>query len=252
MLVKGIEMKKIVFLGSIIVGGAVFAADGAKTASSVNDFDGVYVGVGGAFSHPGDKASVVENSMGIENPEICHRKDDLFGISTVVGYGQVFRNNVYLGGEFLVDVFRDKKFSGNYEWEGSVPYNGKFKGVVPSVALRLGYCVDSFDTVFYGRVGAAYVRADFYDGFIDEVAAGIPNVEKYGQYHNVSQIAPVIGIGIEKKFGAFGVRLEGDCRLIASKRVSEGFRVNGQEQKIKVRNRLNGYTIRLMATYNFR
>lgn len=262
MLVKGIEMKKIMFLGGVVacsVTSATSGGDPAAAAHSADTFNGIYVGAGIVFGHTENKASVTWNSFGANCPEIACKKGDQFGASTALGYGWTFSNNVYVGGEFLVDVCENKAFSGTYEWHGKVPYNGKIKGIIPSIALRLGYYVNPIETMVYLRAGAAYVKADFYDSFVDGVVSRVvgehPNVsiKKYGQHHNISCIVPIVGVGVEKKFGAYGVRLEGDYRINTSKDYSEGCDIARDNVfRANVRSRVNDYAVRLMATYNFR
>ncbi|MCR5225573.1 MAG: hypothetical protein K6C34_05820 [Alphaproteobacteria bacterium] len=244
-------MKKVVFLGCLIAFGNVVAEN---TNDRTDAFNGFYVAAGASMGHSEIKTSVTWNSLGINCPAIAHKKFDLFGASAAVGYGKVLANNIYVGSEVLVDILEDKKFSGTYEWDGTVPYRGKIRGFTPSVSIKVGYRANCISTLFYVKAGAAYVKSDFYDGYIDAVTEEYPNAEKHGQSHDIAKIVPIIGGGVEKKFGSFGLRLEGDYRFNTSKNNPEWCKVPGRsnELRVKVRSRINSYVVRLMATYNFR
>ncbi len=246
-------MKKIVVLGGLFVFGGTLATD---VNNAVNNFDGICAGIGVSMTHSENKADVVWNNLQINNPKIVKKTVDQFGGVVAVGYGKVLDNNLYVGGEVSLDASENKKFSGSYDWYGKVNYSGKIKGLTPSAVVKFGYYASRFNTLFYGRVGGAYVKSDFHDGYAEGVVAGNAGAGAHGHYANISDVVPVVGIGIEKKFGKYGIRLEGDYRFDTNKKSIEYCTSNQHARGVALpgiclKNRLNSYVIRMMATCNF-
>lgn len=247
-------MKKILLLCGLFALGDACATD--VETQSVDLVSGLYVGAGMSFARASDKTSVIWNNMGHPCVEMQSRKVNIIGCGLAVGYGKCVSDRLYIGGELSLDVSGNKSYEGQYDFDGIVKYSGKNYGVVPSIVVRIGCCYGS-STMIYLRGGVARVKSSFSDGIAQVVVDYIKNrgrdAEGYGSSINMSKVVPVLGIGIEKRINdKFGVRLEGDYRFNAQKASVEGVHAANINPEIGIRNRIQGFSVRLMGTYTFK
>ena len=160
-------------LGFVLV-SAIAAPSRAETA-----FDGLYLGVyTGLVKNAGAApAAVTRGATGMAGSVRATMDSNGWVYGAYAGYGQVFSNNLYLGGE--IDL-------------GSIDMSGKGQiGTAPakldidenfSLSVRAGYVV-SDDSLLYGRIGwqrSAYsvdvgsgASRLTYDGTLDGVRYGV-------------------------------------------------------------------------------
>ena len=197
-------MKK-VMLGAAVCAMA-FSANAEEvvveeSAVCTSAFNSIYggLGIGGSFLKFADGDLKANRFMG----------------SFVVGGGKVFNNNVYVGGEFLADFMKNKKWEDN----GS---NAQSKGFMPQIDAKIGYAFKN-DSLIYGKLGCAWSKISGYDKSEDKS-------------DSKTKAAFVLGLGAEKAFcKKFSVALEGDYNC--------GWKWND------VRNN-KGWAVRALVKYN--
>ena len=222
-------MKKLI-LTCLSVAGACVAGDLVGADMDVN-LSGFYAGIGVSFNH-----SEFRTEDTTDNVLVHKTKMNALGGSVALGYNHGF-GSFFAGLEATLDVCKNKKRDFTWTADGDT-FNGKCKisGVVPTVALRVGGFVPMMDAVVYARAGVAYQKCEC-DPVVD--GAAFPNAK-------LSKIMPVVGLGVEKKINCLTARLEGDYRFRTNKKFNDA---NGNVD-FKNKNK-GGYTVRLMALYNF-
>ena len=170
-------------------------------AAQTSAFSSIYggLGIGGSFLKFADGDLKANRFMG----------------SFVLGGGKVFNNNVYVGGEFLADFMKNKK------WEDNKG-NAESKGFMPQIDLKVGYAFKN-NSLVYGKLGCAWSKVSLYDKSEDES-------------ESKTKASFVLGLGAEKAFcKKFSAAVEGDYNF--------GWKWND------VRNN-KGWTVRALVKYN--
>lgn len=239
-------MKKMLVLCLVSFLGDVCATEAA------NFDDGFYVGIGGSFTHTTGQADVLWIAgVNVAPGKVIQKKKlDQAGVSLVFGYGRCVMWRGYIGGELSLDISGDKSYNGTYSYSKGgyvIEYHGKNRGFVPSTAVRFGYCLAPSSMV-YVKAGAAYIRSDFYDG----IGEALQSSSFFGSDATVSKPVLVVGIGLERKiYGNFGLRIESNYRFSSKRTSSEVVSDDEAVVVLGLRNRVKGYTIRLVGTYAF-
>ena len=148
-------------------------------------------------------------------------KANRFMGSFVLGGGKVFRNNVYVGGEFLADFMKNKKFE---VYNKSKKHTDDFsmKGFIPQLSAKVGYAFKN-DTLVYGKLGCAWSKVSLYD--LDSKEGG-----------SETKSSVVLGLGAEKAFcKKFSTALEGDYNF--------GWKFRDERHN-------KGWTVRALVKYN--
>ena len=255
-------MKKIVLLSGLVLFSAAQASTGAAGKASL---EGFYAGLGICWLHSDDELKVTDGVDAETQPaetlggmKIHDKKADKVGGSLVAGYGAFVGGNFYLGGEVMVDFAGNKETKGQYVMKRDAgsqeyAYRSKVKGVVPSLAVRLGYWCCPIDSMVYLKAGVAYVQSEYQEFDFDDGQA-VNAVNK--NTRKMSKIVPLVGLGVEKNiYSHLNLRLEGDYRFRAQKTTKTEDEGDGVVAGVKsmqnIKQRLSGFSVRLMATYNF-
>lgn len=243
-------MKKIVLLGTALAFTAQ-ADDGAVSGKSA--FEGFYAGLGLCYMHSDNELKITDGDIDGDgtinqyNLKIHDKKGNHFGGSLVAGYGRFISDSkFYLGGEIMLDIASNKSTDGNYDVGAAgiyvrYPYRSKVRGFVPSIAIRLGGWVCPIDSILYVKVSGALVQAEYQE----------KDNELNTDKRKINKVAPVVGLGIEKHiYNNWNLRFEGDYKFRIQKTTKT--RDNADNNiHWNVKNRLSGFSLRLMATYKF-
>ena len=175
------------------------------------------------------------------------------GGSVIGGYGDFVTGNCYLGAEVNVDITGSNKSESEefIRTDGSgfdASYGKttiKTRGIVPTIAARIGWYVPTLDSLVYARVGLTFLNNK------------LENAKMPGCSFGSQKVSPVVGLGIETTyFGKYGVRLEGDYRFAADKKgkvsINEGnidLADYGYDGNLK--NKVRGYAVRVVCVYHF-
>ncbi len=247
-------MKKIVLLSGLVLSSAAQVDAAAKDAVS-----GFYAGLGICWMHSQDELKMTDGQDGDATPaaalgemKIHNKKYDKVGGSLVAGYGTFVSGNFYLGGEVIVDLAGNKDVKGEYSVTRDTvaegfKYRSKVKGIVPSLAVRLGYWCCPINSLVYLKAGAAFVQSEYQELGSDDVNDVKLNTRK------MNKIVPLVGLGIEKNvYNHLNLRFEGDYRFRAQKTTkTEMAGGNNGANYQNIKQRLSGFSVRLMATYSF-
>ncbi|MBO7641580.1 MAG: outer membrane beta-barrel protein [Alphaproteobacteria bacterium] len=202
-------------------------------AAQTSAFSSIYagLGIGGSFL----KSSDVKYESKDGKIEKGNLKANRFIGSFVLGAGKVFSNNVYVGGEFLMDFTKNKKT----EWE--LPNNekleGKVGGYVPQLNLRLGYVFKN-DVLAYAKLGCAWTKTSF--KFFEKSGDDWKEIDGSGK--SKTKASFVLGLGAEKAFcKKFSAAVEADYNF-GWKHEFEGTNQNVRWNK--------GWNVRALVKYN--
>ncbi len=216
-------MKKVVL--SAVTCVMAFSAN-ANVESSA--FSGVYsgFGIGGSFFSTSDMDYLDgEKHQGHHNNVKTNR---VVG-SVVIGGGEVFKNNVYVGGEVLMDISRKKKTE---IFDNSKNHTADYdmKGFAPQLDAKVGYILKN-NSLVYGKLGCAWSRVSKHDRDTDK-------------NHSKTKPGFVLGLGAEKAFySKFSAALEGDYNF--------GFKWKDKEATADKKYTCNkGWTVRALVKHN--
>lgn len=220
-------MKKIALMAlALAMTSASFAEDvviSEQAAPVENAFDTFYfgLGIGGSFVKY-DGANDAMKQVNVKLNEKCNR----FIGSAVIGAGKTFKQRFYAGAEILMDFTKAKTKTVEKQIAGAnVKVEGKFQGITPQFAVRLGYVNPCWNTLFYGKMGVAYNK-------------GYGTVAGIDQKFDEKKAGFVLGLGVEKMFcKKFSARLEGDYNF--------GNKKNGVKFN-------KGFTVRALVAYNIK
>ena len=170
------------------------------------------------------------------------------GAALSLGYGNFLTGNCYIGGEINLDITgsRRTEVKNDIDIDDYGTTKLKTRGFVPTVALRLGGYVPSFDCIFYARVGFTFLNNHFENTIF-------PNQDFGNQ-----KITSIVGIGFEKTIADnCSMRIEGDYRFPADKKKENlmmynyvGNPVNSDYRAI-IRNKVRSYVVRVVCVYHF-
>jgi opacity protein-like surface antigen len=131
-------------------------------------------------------------------------KNALMGV-VAIGYGHIFSNNVYLGGECLLDFGKknekglDKNYVNNSPDAANEWSSLEHGAVTPVISIRGGYYLDTIQAMPYLKIGVAFI-----------------NIKAANKYSSVKlcKAVPEIALGLEKTLAKrASLRLEFGYRL---------------------------------------
>lgn len=225
-------MKKVMLSAAVCAMAFTANADVAEEVEVIETaqasaFNSIYagLGIGGSFLKSGDVKYLSKDGK-IEKDSL---KANRFIGSFVLGAGKVFSNNVYVGGEFLMDFTKNKKS----EWElfGNRKIEGKVGGYIPQLNLRLGYVFKN-DVLAYAKLGCAWTKVSM-NGFEKK---GNDWVEVPGSKDSKTKASFVLGLGAEKAFcKKFSAAVEADYNF--------GWKLKGVRWN-------KGWNVRALVKYN--
>ncbi len=223
-------MKKLAF--SVFAAALAFGADAvervetsAAETKSCSGYDGFYVGMGVAVVNDG---YAVEDNFpsGFEKGSDYKTK---LAASLALGFGGRIREKAYLGLETVLDASQNSEY-----------VDGKIRigGLLPSVALKIGFIHPETRSMGYLKAGAAYSRTKR----IDEDTATA--------FHNCKW-SPVVALGAEKLFGKnVRTRLEAEYRFRTTKTFND-VTMDKKVGSFKLINR-GAVTLRAMVVYSIK
>ncbi len=239
-------MKKV--LMSLMCVSAVFADDSCK-----DKYSGWYVGAGISYQHTSADVLLDDNvgSLVGYGPgwydasgfSLINGRVGRIGGVVSVGYGDFLFDDFYIGGELTLDIAGNKTSNINNVVNGEMTYLSvklKTRGIVPTLALRLGGYISEIDSLIYARVGCTAMHNKFEGDFFKD------------QDVTNKKITPVLGLGIEKNiFDNFNLKLEYDYRFSSDKKSDLKSEIS-QDYLGHVKNKVKGYVVRVVGTYYFR
>lgn len=255
-------MKKLAF--SVFAAALTFGANAAESvetapvaSESCCGYDGFYFGLGIAGVNGGVKTETTDAyDEGV-------RADDDIGVDTdnhnmkfagslTLGYGRRIKEKAYIGLEVGLDASKNSNFvhSGMFSSLRQYDVESKVNGLVPSVALKLGYVHPGTRGMVYLKAGAAYSKAQAkYVDWFDEGHV------KNSYEQKVSKWSPIIALGGEKLCGKnIRTRLEVEYRFASNKKIdftNKEVYEHEYNGTVKVTNK-DTITLRAMAIYTVR
>lgn len=260
-------MKKLAF--SIFAAALTFganAAESVETAPAASEsccgFDGFYFGLGIAGINGGvktettdavdDRRGYVARDCGVDANDHYTK----FAGTVTLGYGRRIKEKAYIGLEAGLDASQSSDFVHDDVSTTGRQYeiNSKVNGLVPSVALKLGYVHPGTRSMVYLKAGAAYSKAKV--GYIEsDNLLGIVPTNYWDYEAKISKWSPIIALGGEKLCGKnLRTRLEVEYRFSSNKKVdfkSNLATVDNYRGTIKATNK-DTITLRAMAIYTVR
>ncbi len=240
---------------SLMCVSAVFADDSCK-----DKYSGWYVGAGISYQHTsadvllddnfGELNGYADSITDSSGYNMGEGRVGKIGGTVLAGYGDFLFDNFYVGGELTLDISGNKNSKKDSNPNGDEDYratNVKTRGIIPTLALRLGGYVSEIDSLIYARVGCTAMHNKFESEFFKD------------QDVTNKKITPILGLGIEKNiFDSFSLRLEYDYRFSSDKTKSglKGYDENGRvapdDYTNDVKNKVKGYVVRVVGTYYFK
>ncbi|MCR4555291.1 MAG: hypothetical protein K5766_00560 [Alphaproteobacteria bacterium] len=254
-----------------------------EEAAQTSDFNSFYfgAGIGGSFLKSDDVGITkgmqgTANGIRIEGDRAVFtdftsvsREQEKFGVkanrfigSFVIGGGRVFSNNVYVGGEFLMDVSKDKKISRESkikanlidnsgigdnvivngksvgEWKSEVSSFAQRKdvkvgGFIPQFNLKAGYVFKN-NTLVYGKLGCALTKVSI-DSYYKKSGSD-EWIKDKDESWSKTKPSLILGLGAEKSFGKkFSAAVEADYNF--------GWKHKGYKAN-------KGWNVRALVKYN--
>lgn len=251
-------MKKYLIMFGL-VGGAISSniACAAETSKSTAPYSGWFLGGGLNFQNTDTKAIVNDNLadamdrhdilQNATNFRLFRKHSKHLGVSFVSGYGYLFSNSCYIGGEISVDLTKRRKYSVKAEpYDVSSIENGVF---VPTFAFRCGMYSSQLDALIYFKLGRTCLNNK-----IKNTVFRKAKIES-------RKFSDVLGIGIEKSISSKNtIRLELDYRLSANKLKSNLSAYNPLNGELlvtdfpyhgQVKNKSRGFCARIIFSHYF-
>ncbi|MCR4555290.1 MAG: outer membrane beta-barrel protein [Alphaproteobacteria bacterium] len=238
-------MKKVMLSAAVCAMAFTANADVAEEVEVIETaqasaFNSIYagLGIGGSFLKSGDVKYI--------NKDLKEAKGNLkanrFIGSFVLGAGKVFSNNVYVGGEFLMDFTKNKKdgfeyININYRSLPLEKAEGKVGGYIPQLNLRLGYVFKN-DVLAYAKLGCAWTKTSF--KLFEKSGDDWKEIDGSGE--SKTKASFVLGLGAEKAFcKKFSAAVEADYNF--------GWKheFEGANQDIRWN---KGWNVRALVKYN--
>ena len=188
-----------------------------------NSYEGWYAGLGLNYQRMdndilvNDNASSMQTNAGrslgfkdTKNLNLNRSQLKKLGCSLLTGYGRFTKWGFYLGTEFTVDIAQNAVSDKNHQsTAGTLLSFGqnytKVRGIVPTLAFRLGGLDQTHNLMYYMRVGGSMQRNDF-------------KADSLYEHVNNRKVAPVIGVGVEKKLTSnLNLKVELDYRFKTKK-----------------------------------
>ncbi|MBQ7673384.1 MAG: hypothetical protein IJT36_02510 [Alphaproteobacteria bacterium] len=217
-------------------------------------YAGWYFGIGVSHQYTKGEVQLDDNiiSSGIFGDRFADAhalsliKSNIGNIGAVLtaGYGNIFIGDYYIGAEICFDIAGSKSRT-NYNY----PYWNttlKTRGIIPTIALKLGKFIPAIDCLAYMRFGFT----SFNNKFENDVFVG--------QGFGSQKITPVIGLGVEQMiYDNCSLKIEGDYRFPANSKKSDlmGYsragNAFGAPYSASINNKVRGYAVRVMCVYHF-
>lgn len=234
-------MKKLAF--SVFAAALTF---GANADVEVNDaatqaccgYDGFYFGLGAAAVDSGLSAESFFKGAEIGKES---KSATRLGGTLTLGYGRRVKEKAYIGLEAGLDATQNVEV---YKAEGYSPVEddsgsrigtagvsscgAHINGLIPSVALKLGYLHPATKSLVYLKAGVAFPKAKWV-------------IDDDREVKN-SKISPIVALGYEKLCGKIRTRLEAEYRFSSNKSKEDG------NVEFKLKNK-GAITLRAMAIY---
>ncbi|MCR4623751.1 MAG: outer membrane beta-barrel protein [Alphaproteobacteria bacterium] len=234
-------MKKVMLSAAVCAMAFTANADVAEEVEVIETaqasaFNSIYagLGIGGSFLKSSDAEYKNKNNEDVKD----RLKANRFIGSFVIGGGKVFSNNVYVGGEFLMDFAKSKKT----EWEvaNDQKLEGKIGGYVPQLNLRLGYVFKN-DVLAYAKLGCAWTKASVKP--FRKNGDDWKEIEDKGM--SKTNASFVLGLGAEKAFcKKFSAAIEADYNFGWKKKIAK---FANDEQSVRFN---KGWNVRALVKYN--
>ncbi len=239
-------MKKIafsVFAAALTFGANAESVDTSVATDSCCGYDGFYFGLGVAAIDQGVKTErSVDSTTDSTKTNQVDNSMRLAG-TVAAGFGKRVKEKAYLGLEAGLDAAQSTEYFGT-----NSANRVKVNGLIPSVALKLGYVHPATKGMVFLKAGAAYSKAQYttIPGFIGNIdVAKIKN----------AKWSPIIALGGEKLCGKnFRTRLEAEYRFRTNKSVSVNHKQgenNIYDTTTKLINK-GAITLRAMAVYTIK
>jgi len=224
-------MKKLAF--SVFAAALAFGAEAvervettAAETESCSGYDGFYLGVGVAVVNDG---YVVEDRFSSEIEKGSDYKTKL-AASLALGFGGRIKEKAYLGLETGLDASQNSEYD-----DGNI----RIGGLLPSVALKIGFIHPETRSMGYLKAGAAYSRTKRID---DDTSA---------VFHSC-RWSPIVALGAEKLFGKnVRTRFEAEYRFRTNKTFNDVVNEDKKVESFKLTNR-GAVTLRAMAIYTIK
>jgi hypothetical protein len=214
--------------------------------SDVSDSLGAASGISNCSIRDGGNAGFPYHfkASGNVTSDFVRGRSNKIGFSVAGGFGKFVHGDVYAGADVCFD-FVKKQTDVLEAFTTRVAYKSQIKqgGVTPTVAARIGMYSDTLDSMIYGRLGFSLIKSD----------AEITGLGKI----KMASVTPVVGLGLQKKFDHFSVRMEGDYRFLTHEEAilsrgtigADGFDANVTNVKVTngVRLKSHGYAMRIMS-----
>lgn len=245
-------MKKIVM--SALAATLMLGANAQEAVEEVTEtsctcpFSGFYLGAGFGLVDGGVRCETVKafyaNDIGVDTND--HSTEPTFSLA--LGYGKAF-NKGYLGIEAGLDVARNNNFyhagmlsTNNRQFE----VHSRINGIVPSLALKVGYVCPVSKMMTYLKAGVVYTKAKAeYEEYVD---IDQPTCKSSGA---VSKLSPIVALGFEKSLSD---KIRGRFEVEYKFRASKEFTYNDatdHDATVKLQNK-DAITLRAMCVYNIK
>ncbi|MBR1734219.1 MAG: outer membrane beta-barrel protein [Alphaproteobacteria bacterium] len=243
------------FLSTAVLGSLCFDLAHCYDDQAKNSYAGWYFGAGVSYQYTKGEAIIQDNFPAMVRADAGAWRGETFikanagkvGGTLAFGYGNYITGNCYLGGELDLDLAGSRSSSGSDDINqmAYLQRTLKTRGIVPTIAVRLGGYIPSIDGLLYARVGFTFLNNKL-RSFC------------FKKEFSTQKITPIIGAGIEKNItDNCSMRIEGDYRFPANKKYNqtEFYDRDGVLQvipyKAYVNNKVRGYAVRVICTYHF-
>lgn len=252
-------MKRYLLCLAAICGSAV------GTTEESNTYEGLFAGGGVSYIYTSSK--ITESDYwgkdisavipGHNWVEICKPKSGMFAGALVVGYGVFCLGKCgYIGVEAMFDIAANSKH--HYELADNrfpddslvAKIDTKTEGFVPMFAGRLGWRCAQIDTLFYMRVGGAYIQNKAKVEVCIDNGGG--DKSSFTVDLDSKKLVPFVGVGVEKNvYDRWNVRVEGDIQFSRSKEKNGDLGPGVGDAWMKFKSKSSSYTFRLLGVYVF-
>lgn len=245
-------------VASAMVLGAVVSCGAEYENAAASLYAGWYVASGVSYNYTKGDVVISDNRAillgGVRNGPVgacslLKTSVGRTGAALALGYGAFFSGSCYFGGELGLDITGGRQTCQKSAF-GVADYGTtrvKTRGLLPTVAFRLGGYVEPLDCMLYARVGLTFLNNKFENSCFP------------GQGFGSEKFSPIVGLGVEKTISdGCSMRIEGDYRFSADK-TKNGLRtnllgLNAAQQalyKATIKNRVRGYAVRVLFVYRF-
>lgn len=258
-----------VVASALVCSSFVFGGTNPRYEDAASAYAGWYVGVGIGYQYTKSDVVLSDNmdrymavaGGGLVGPAIGGVHDLSLSRTNVgrasavlsVGYGDFITGSCYLGGEANLDIAGSKKSKsgpivailadGNPADYMSTEV--KTRGLVPTLAVRLGGYIPVLDGLFYARVGLTFLNNKFASEWLEDQGFGS------------QKVTSILGLGFEKKISdSCSMKVEGDYRFPADKTKNnlKNYVLEANSPGVygaTVKNKVRSYVVRVVCVYHF-